>query len=281
MPVQWFPGHMAKTKRLINENLKLVDVVIEICDARIPMSSRNPILNDITLNKPRLLVLNKSDMADEIETEKWQGYFKTSGVYSIVCDSMSGLGTEKVSSALREINAEKIKNYEQKGQVRNIKAMVVGIPNVGKSSFINRISGRKKAKVEDRPGVTKDKQWIKIAEGIDLLDTPGILWPKFENEITGYHLAFIGAIKDDVIDIEEIACMLAGFLYREYHDMLTSRYKLKEETYDSDYDILCDIGSARGFLIKGGETDTERTAKMLLDEFRSGKIGRITIEKIK
>lgn len=279
MAVQWYPGHMAKTRRLIGENIKLVDVVVELCDARIPASSRNPDFEDMLAARPRLIILNKCDMADETETKKWIEHYAKLGVPALACDSMSGAGIGAVIPAIRDMQKERIRSYAQKGQTRSIKIMVVGVPNVGKSSFINRISGRKSAKVEDRPGVTRDKQWVRLSQGVELLDTPGILWPKFEDEQVGYNLAFTGAVKDDVVDIEEVASFLVRYLFDNYKDNLCARYKIEDGEFETGYDILCEIGARRGFLQRGAQTDTERTAKMVLDEFRAGKIGRMTIEK--
>lgn len=282
MAINWFPGHMAKTRRLISENIKKVDAVVELADARIPESSRNPILPELLGEKKRLLLLNKSDMADPAANDRWQSYYEKQGLRTLLCDSMSGKGVNRLPAALQELLHEKIERDAAKGMTRAIKIMVVGVPNVGKSSFINKMSGRKAAKVEDRPGVTRDKQWIRLESGIELLDTPGILWPKFEDQEVGYKLAYTGAIKDDVVDVEDVACRLLKHLASSYPAMVIERYKLnttpeKLDEYEG-WEILEGVGRRRGFLISGGEVNYERTARMVLDEFRGVKIGRITLE---
>ena len=279
--IQWFPGHMAKTRRLINECLPLVDIVIEILDARIPLSSQNPEINKICENKPRLVILSKASLADPTANDKWRAFFKRYGG-CIVADFVSGAGMDKIGPAIREILAEKIAKNESKGMSgKAIRAMVVGIPNVGKSSFINRFSGTKKAKVEDRPGVTVNKQWVKGQGGIELLDMPGVLWPKFEDETVGENLAMTGAIKDAVVEIESLAIALCSRLKKCAPELFCARYKLgsPDAISDlSDFELFELIGKKRGFLISGGEIDYERTAKILLDEFRGAKIGRISLE---
>ena len=280
--IQWFPGHMAKTRRLITENLKNADAVIEILDARIPYSSRNPEIARICGNKPSLLLLNKSSLADPKVTDYWSKKYTNEHTACIETDCISGYGISKIAPALKELCKDKLERYESKGMYgRPIKAMVVGIPNVGKSSLINKLCGSKKAKVENRPGVTLDKQWVTTSIGIQLLDMPGVLWPKFEERRVGENLAITGAIKDDVLDIEEIASILCGRLRDSYPDLLIQRYKLeaipsKDEI--NDYELLSLIGKKRGFLISGGEINTERTANMLIDEFRSAKIGKISLD---
>ena len=280
--IQWFPGHMAKTRRLISENLKSVDAVIEILDARIPYSSRNPEISRICAGKPSLLLLNKASLADPEITEYWSKKFTNETTRCIETDCISGYGISKIAPALKELCGEKIARYEEKGMHgRAIKVMVVGIPNVGKSSLINKLCGTKKAKVENRPGVTLDKQWVSTNIGVQLLDMPGVLWPKFDDRIVGENLAITGAIKDDVLDIEMIAAALCGRLRKIYPQLLMQRYKLTElpdEVEVNDYDLLCLVGKKRGHLISGGEIDTERTANMLLDEFRAAKIGRISLD---
>lgn len=279
--IQWFPGHMAKTRRLINECLPLVDIVIEILDARIPLSSQNPEINKICENKPRLVILSKASLADPVANDKWRAFFKRYGG-CIVADFVSGAGMDKIGPAIREILAEKIAKNESKGMSgKAVRAMVVGIPNVGKSSFINRFSGTKKAKVEDRPGVTVDKQWVKGQGGIELLDMPGVLWPKFEDETVGENLAMTGAIKDAVVEIESLAISLCSRLRKCAPELFCARYKLgsPDSISDlSDFELFELVGRKRGFLISGGEIDYERTAKILLDEFRGAKIGRISLE---
>lgn len=279
--IQWFPGHMAKTRRLMKENLPLVDVVVEITDARVPASSRNPEMKNLVGGKPRVVVLNKCDMADEALTAEWIEYYRTKGVRAVAMDCRSGKGLNKLVPTVKEVMKKELEKRAAKGmEGKPIRMMIVGIPNVGKSSFINRVAGGKRAKVEDRPGVTRGKQWVTLEKGIDLLDMPGVLWPKFDDKTVGEHLAFTGAIKDDILDTELLAMRLADLLNREYHSLLCERYRLTdEETADIEpYDLLSLIGAKRGMKISGGEVDTERAAAMLLDEFRGGKIGRMTLE---
>ena len=281
--IQWFPGHMAKTRRLITENLKNVDIVIEILDARIPYSSRNPEINRLTEQKPRLVLLNKASLADPKQTEYWCKRLSGENVLCIATDCIQGNGVAKIMPAVREILADKLERYENKGMNRRLKAMVLGIPNVGKSSLINKISGNGKAKVENRPGVTLNKQWFSTGIGLDIMDMPGILWPKFDNRKVGENLAITGAIKDAVVDVEALAVTLCGRLRQLYPELLCARYKLDSiENYDDldDYDLFCLIGKKRGFLVSGGDINTERTANMILDEFRAAKIGRITLDGI-
>ena len=281
--IQWFPGHMAKTRRLISENLKNVDVVIEILDARIPYSSRNPEITKLIENKPSLIILNKANLADPVQNKLWQEHYSTDKTACILVDCLTGEGLNKILPAIRELIKEKLERYENKGMNRRIFAMVLGIPNVGKSTLINKLSGNKKAKVENRTGVTRDKQWFSTGIGLDIMDMPGILWPKFEDRTVGENLALTGAIKDDVVQIEELAMAYCNRMKSLYPDLLATRYKLGEkETFVgmSDYDLLCYIGKKRGFLISGGEINTERTADMLLDEFRAAKLGRITLDRI-
>lgn len=279
--IQWFPGHMAKTRRLMKENLPLVDVVVEITDARVPASSRNPEMKNLVGGKPRVVVLNKCDMADEALTAEWIEYYRTNGVRAVAMDCRSGKGLNRLVPTVKEVMKKELEKRAAKGmEGKPIRMMIVGIPNVGKSSFINRVAGGKRAKVEDRPGVTRGKQWVTLEKGIDLLDMPGVLWPKFDDKTVGEHLAFTGAIKDDILDTELLAMRLADLLNREYHSLLCERYRLAdEETAGIEpYDLLSLIGAKRGMKISGGEVDTERAAAMLLDEFRGGKIGRMTLE---
>ena len=282
--IQWFPGHMAKTRRLITENLKHVDIVIEILDARIPFSSRNPEINRLCAGKPRIVLLNKASLADPKETKFWCAKFTDDNTVCIPTDCVSGEGINQISPAIRSILHEKLERYESRGMTgRRLKAMVLGIPNVGKSSLINRIVGNKKAKVENRPGVTLDKQWFTTSIGLDLMDMPGILWPKFDDRKVGENLAITGAIKDAVVDIEEIAVTLCGRLRQLYPALLGERYKLGDMAQYEElqsFELFELIGRKRGFLISGGEINTERTANMLLDEFRAAKIGRITLDGI-
>ena len=280
--IQWFPGHMAKTRRLMKENLPLVDVVVEITDARVPFSSRNPEMKSLVGSKPRVVILNKCDTADESITQEWIEHYKSKGINAIATDCRSGRGLNKLAPVVREVLKNELEKRARKGmEGKPIRMMIVGIPNVGKSSFINRIAGGKRAKVEDRPGVTRGKQWVTLDKGIDMLDMPGVLWPKFEDKTVGEHLAFTGAVKDDILDIETLAARLADVLNHEAHKQLCERYKLTdEETFEIEpFALLELIGAKRGMKISGGEIDTERAASMLLDEFRGGKIGCITLER--
>lgn len=276
--IQWFPGHMAKTRRKISESLSLVDAVVEIVDSRIPVSSRNPELAGIINKKPLLIVLNKSDLADEKANKAWCDYYESQGINAIIIDAKSGKGIDAFKTTIKRILREKLEHFKSKGIVgKKLRIMIVGIPNVGKSSFINKLCKSKRAKVEDRPGVTRGNQWYTVDEQLELLDTPGVLWPKFEDQTVGEHLAFCGAIKDDIMDKELLAMRLAEFLAVNYPDKLTARYKISDFDMDA-YDLLCSIGKARGMVVRGGEIDTERAAAMLLDEFRGAKLGRISIE---
>ena len=280
--IQWFPGHMAKTRRMISENLKNVDIIIEILDARIPKSSRNPEIVRLTQGKPSLILLNKCSLADPAANSAWIRHYTADNTVCLKTDCVTGEGMNKLAPTVKSILADKVERYEQKGMNgRMLKAMVLGIPNVGKSSLINKISGAKRAKVENRPGVTLDKQWVSTSVGLNLLDMPGVLWPKFDDRTVGENLAATGAIKDAILDIETLAATLAGRLNTLYPELLRTRYKLTEVPEDiENFDLLCMIGKKRGFLISGGEIDTERSANMLIDEFRSGKIGRITLDTI-
>ena len=280
--IQWFPGHMAKTRRLISENLKNVDAVIEILDARIPYSSQNPEIRRICAGKPSIILLNKASLADPKITKEFAERYTDQNTVCIETDCVSGYGLQKIAPAIRKLCEEKLSRYEEKGMMgRSLKAMVVGIPNVGKSSLINKIAGNKKAKVENRPGVTLNKQWVDTTIGIMLLDMPGVLWPKFEDQTVGENLAITGAIKDDILDIESVAMALCGKLRERYPSELCARYKLTSLPSPDEadnYDLLTLIGKKRGFCISGGEIDTERTANMLIDEYRAGKIGRISLD---
>lgn len=279
-PINWFPGHMARTRREIAENLKQVDIVLELLDARIPYSSQNPEIPRLTETRPRLTLLSKSSLADSALTERWKKYFAENGRNCIFYDIRTGEGIDKIAPEIRRVCADKLKKYEEKGMNRPLRAMIVGIPNVGKSSLINRLAADKKAKVEDRPGVTRTAQWVKTSIGVELLDMPGVLWPKFDEKRVGENLALTGAIKDAVTDTGELACTLCMRLRDIYPERLFERYKLtEEETADlMGWEIVELIGRRRGFLISGGEVDFDRTAKMLLDEFRGGVIGKITLE---
>lgn len=277
--IQWFPGHMAKTKRMIKASLPLVDAVVEIIDARIPNSSKNPDLQTLIEGKPRVVILNKCDTADEASVRKWISWYNKQGITAIATDCRSGRGVNKFVPAVKSVLKDMLAKYEAKGMTgRVIHVMVVGIPNVGKSSFINRLAKQKKAKVEDRPGVTLNKQWVKIADDVELLDMPGVLWPKFEDKTVGERLAFTGAVKDDVVDVEALASRLLYVLNGMYRDTLTSRYKIQTVDEEDGYEILKKVGKSRGMLISGGEINTERAAITVLDEFRSGKLGRVTLE---
>lgn len=278
MNIQWFPGHMTKTKRAMAEDIKLIDVVVELIDARIPLASQNPDIDSISAGRPRVKVFNKSDLADPSVTEKWVKYFKEKGINSVVINSINGYGIPDVLSAVRGALEDKIKADSAKGLNKNIKMMVVGVPNVGKSSFINKLSRKASTKTGDKPGVTRGKQWIRLGNGYDLLDTPGILWPKFDDHSVGIKLACSGAIKDEILDSEELACCLIGILRKRYINELCSRYKLSDIEGLMDYEVLEAIGRNRGFLRAGGVVDTERASKILLDEFRGGVLGRISLE---
>ena len=278
--VQWFPGHMAKTRRLIKESLKLVDGVVEIVDARIPRSSSNPELSQIINKKPKIVLLNKCDMADPAATELWIKYYAKNGITAIAVDCKTGKGLNKFQNACEKALSSVIKRNKEKGmEGKALRLMVVGIPNTGKSSFINRMAGKYKAVVADKAGVTRSNQWFSAGNGIELLDTPGVLWPKFEDDTVGEHLAFTGAVKDRILDTELLAVRLIELLSKKCPEKLLSRYGELELESDS-YDILCQIGKKRGMVIRGGETDTERAANMLLEEYRSCKIGNITLERV-
>ena len=279
--IQWFPGHMAKTRRLMRESLRLVDIVVEVIDARIPISSRNPELPGLVGQKPRIVLLNKCDAADDAVTRDWCSYYKEQGVVAIPTDCRSGKGIKQFVPAVKEVLRPQLERRAQKGmQGAPIRMMIVGIPNVGKSSFINRMAGSRRTKVEDRPGVTRGRQWVNLENGIDLLDMPGVLWPKFEDKRVGEYLAFTGAVKDNVVDIELLSMRLLELLNGRYHRLLCDRYKLTdEETAEIEaYDLLKLVARKRGMLQPGGEANTERAAIAVLDEFRSGKIGKITLE---
>lgn len=279
MNIQWYPGHMTKTRRMMEESLKLVDGVCEILDARIPASSRNPDLDEIVGGKPRLVVLNRIDQADPAMVRRWAAWFKSQGMAVLETDCKSRKGVGGFVPAIRAMLSEKLQRYQEKGQVgRPLKIMVAGIPNVGKSTFINQIAGRKSAKAENRPGVTRGKQWITVDQGLLLLDTPGILWPKFEDREVGMRLAYTGAVKDDIMDLETLSSGLLALLWRQYPEAVASRYKIEAEPDAQGYALLEAVGRKRGFLISGGEVDTERAARMVLEEYRSGKLGRFTLD---
>ena len=277
-PIQWYPGHMAKTRRLIEENLKYIDVVVEILDARIPFSGRNPNFDDMLQNKPRLILFNKYDLADEGRTEQWIKAYQQQGISVIPVSGQTGMGINKIAPAAKKLIQEKIDREKEKGLNRTVKIMMVGIPNVGKSTIINRLAGKASAKTGDRPGVTRGKQWIRLKDGLELLDTPGILPPKFEDQTIAQNLAYTGAMKDEIMNTELLAYGLLEYLRDNYEKELCTRYKLADITDMEGHEILAYIGKKRGFVVSGGEIDMERAANIVLDEFRSCKIGKITLE---
>ncbi len=279
--IQWFPGHMTKARRMMESSLKLVDIVVELCDARIPASSRNPEIDRLVGRKPRILLLNKSDAADEALTRQWVAWYQSQGIPALAADCRSGKGLGGFLPLVRKTLSAELERRVQRGMSgKPIRMMIAGIPNVGKSSLINRLAGSRRTKVEDRPGVTRGRQWVSLEGGVDLLDTPGVLWPKFEDPLVGERLAFTGAVKDDVVDLEYLAMRLLWLLQGEYPALLTKRYSFTpQETEGAEpYDLLCLLGKKRGMVVRGGEINTERAAITLLDEFRSGKLGRITLE---
>ncbi len=279
--LSWFPGHMTKTRRMITAEIKNMDAVCEILDARIPLSSRNPDVDELTAGKPRLVVLNRVDQADPGETRRWAAYFRGKSYAVLEANAKGGAGTAQFAAAVRELLRDKLAAWVDRGQVgRTVRIMVLGIPNVGKSTFINKVAHRKTARAEDRPGVTRSKQWVPVDSTLELLDTPGILWPRFDDPEVGKRLAFTGAIKDDVVDMEELACCLMDYLSRRYAPVLAERYKIEVEPEDSGYDLLEKAGRKRGFLMRGAQVDTQRMARVLLDEFRGGKLGRFTLETV-
>ena len=279
MNIQWYPGHMAKTRRMIQEQLGHMDAVCEILDARIPSSSRNPDVEELTAGKPRLMVLNRVDLADPAGTRQWRDYFRGRGFAVLETNARTGQGTRQFPAAVRGLLADKLAAYAAKGQTgRMVRVMILGIPNVGKSTFINQVARRKTAKAEDRPGVTRGKQWIPVDAGLELLDTPGMLWPKFEDETVGMRLAFTGAVRDEILDVEELGCHLIASLAEQYPQALQERYKIEISPEEDGYALLQKAGRKRGFVVRGGEVDTERMARILLDEFRGGRLGRFTLE---
>ena len=279
--LSWFPGHMTKTRRMITAEIKNMDAVCEILDARIPLSSRNPDVDELTAGKPRLVVLNRVDQADPGETRRWTAYFREKGYAVLEANAKGGAGTAQFAAAVRELLRDKLAAWAPRGPAgRTVRVMVLGIPNVGKSTFINKVARRKTARAEDRPGVTRSKQWVPVDSTLELLDTPGILWPRFDDPEVGKRLAFTGAIKDDVVDMEELACYLMDYLGRRYAPVLEERYKIDVQPEDSGYDLLEKAGRKRGFLMRGAQVDTQRMARVLLDEFRGGKLGRFTLETV-
>ena len=292
MNINWYPGHMSKTKKDIIDNLKLIDVVIEILDSRIPVSSQNPDIAEITKNKKKIIVLNKVDLADEMQNNLWVKYFNKKGIKAVLTDSNQGKGIQEVLREVENIMKDEIEVLSSKGRTgKKIRVMILGIPNVGKSSFINRIVKSNRLEVGNKPGVTRKKQWISINDKIDLLDTPGVLWPKFENEQVALNLAFTGTIKDDVLEQTEIAYELLKFLLSNYRENIIERYKITNEYIENVlskeqpenfniYEIMLEIGRKRGAIISGGNVDDEKTAKIIIDDFRKGELGRITLEKM-
>ena len=279
MNIQWYPGHMTKTRRMIQCQLKNMDAVCEILDARIPLSSRNPDVEELTAGKPRLIVLNRIDVADSDATRRWAAWFRGRGFAVLEVNAKDGQGTARFAAAVRELLADKLAAYAEKGQAgRMVRVMILGIPNVGKSTFINKVAKRKTAKAEDRPGVTRTQQWVPVDRSLELMDTPGMLWPRFDDPQVGLHLAFTGAVRDEILDTETLACRLMELLAQRYPQALAERYKIEITPEDTGYDLLIKAGRRRGFMIRGGEVDTERMAKILLDEFRGGKLGRFTLE---
>ena len=286
--INWYPGHMLKTKKQIMEDLKLIDVIIEILDARIPLASQNPDIKQITANKKKIIVLNKSDLANEAETKKWIEFFKNQGIIAIATDSNLGKGVKETLKLVQEVMQEELEKASMKGiKNKNIRIMICGIPNVGKSSFINRMINKKSAEVGNRPGVTKQKQWVRISTNIELLDTPGVLWPKFENQDISLKLAYTGTIKDEILDKTDIAYNLLKYLEKNNKKELFERYKLTDQEInsiisedDETIKLMSLIAKKRGAIISGGEIDYERTSTIILNDFRTGKIGRITLEKV-
>ena len=281
MNINWYPGHMKKTMDNIRSSLKLVDIVGEIIDSRIPISSKNPVIDDVLKDKPRIMILNKSDMADENETKKWLSYYRKKGYGAVVVDALHSKGLDKIYSVAKEMLADKFKKLEEKNlSAKTIRMMIVGIPNVGKSTFINSISKRKSAKIGDRPGVTKQVQWIKTKNDLELLDTPGVLWPKFEDERIGLHLAFTGAIKDEIMDIENLAFRFIDELNKRDVNILKKRYNLSEDSYEDTLYLMDEIGRNRGAILKKNEIDYFKVANLVFDDFRKVKLGRITLETV-
>ena len=278
--IQWFPGHMTKARRMIADNLKLVDAVCEVIDARIPLSSRNPDIDELIKEKPKLIVMNRADQADEAVTAAWRTFFEQNGIQVMLTDCKSGKGTDAFSNAVRRLLKERLEALAAKGQGgRKLRVMILGIPNVGKSSLINKIAKRKSALASDKPGVTRGRQWVNIDQGLELLDTPGVLWPKFDNQTVGENLAFTGAVKDDVVEIETLGANLISRLAQQYPERLIERYKIELSCEQTGYELLEAAAAKRGFLLRGGERDIRRMATILLDEFRGGKLGRISLER--
>lgn len=282
MNIQWYPGHMTKTRRMMEENISLCDIVIELLDARIPYSSKNPEIDNLARNKKRIVILNKVDLADEMKTKEWVEYFENKGFKVILVNSITGKGIKDISIIAKDLMAEKIERLKKRGRIFvPTRAMIVGIPNVGKSTLINKFVGKSTAKTGDKPGVTRGKQWVKIKKDFELLDTPGILWPKFDDQAVGMKLAFTGAVNDDILDTVTLASNLIGYLRNLYPNTLKNRYNVEYSDDTKDYEILEAIAVARGFKVKGGEYDLKRAATILLDEFRAAKLDKITLESVK
>lgn len=279
MLVQWYPGHMAKAKRLLEENLKLIDIVLEIVDARAPKATRNPDFDALFASKHRALILNKSDLADPHETKKWIAYYEAAGIMAMDCVAVSSAKRNRELELIELAAREKVDRLRERGIMKTVRVMVAGIPNVGKSTFINRIAGAARTQVGDRPGITKGKQWVKITPYLDLLDTPGLLWPKLEDEALAKHLAFLGSVRDDVLDVEELASQLLLLLMERSEKALVARYKAVEPGMDGA-ELLQSVAKSRGFVLSGGVLDTERAARIMLDEFRAGKIAKITLDRV-
>lgn len=277
MHFQWYPGHMTKAKRMMQENMKLIDLVIELVDARVPISSRNPDIDELGKNKARLILLNKSDLAEEKWNDAWMDYFKEKGYSVVKLNAKKGSGIKSINGVIQEACKEKIERDRKRGILnRPVRAIVVGIPNVGKSTFINALAGKACTKTGNKPGVTKGKQWIRLNKNVELLDTPGILWPKFEDQTVGLRLAFIGSIKDEILHTEELAAELTQFMIKEYPGVLAEKYEVEES--ENGFENVQEIAKSRHCLVKGNELDTEKAAKLLLDDFRNGRLGRITLE---
>ena len=277
--INWYPGHMTKAVRQMKEDIKLIDLVIELLDARIPLSSRNPDIDDLGKNKARLVLLNKSDLADETDNNKWIQYFKDKGIIALKINSKNKQGIKEINNAVQIACKEKIERDKKRGIInRPVRAMVVGIPNVGKSTFINAYAGRAAAKTGNKPGVTKGKQWIKLNKNLELLDTPGILWPKFDNQTIGMHLAFIGSINDNILDVTELAYQLVKLLATTYPKVVVERYKI--EGHEDPLQVMYQVAEVRGCRLKGNQPDLEKTSKIIMDDFRAGKLGRITLDKL-
>ena len=277
MHFQWYPGHMTKAKRMMQENIKLIDLIIELVDARVPLSSRNPDIDELGKNKARLIILNKSDLADPVWNKKWVEYFSNQGMGVLEINSRTGMGIKSIQGLVQEVCKEKIERDRKRGIVnRPVRAMVVGIPNVGKSTFINSFAGKACAKTGNKPGVTKGKQWIRLNKNVELLDTPGILWPRFEDQAVGLKLAFIGSIKDEILQTEELAAELVTFMNKNYPGVLESKYNVEEDA--DPYDMVARIAESRHCLVRGNELDTEKASVLLMDDFRNGRLGRLTLE---